>query len=83
MRELVLTEFALHSGRIGGATRLAEMGAQPWVIQREGRRASQEFMGYVRSNMKVPLGVKDIGTEVRSAKQTAGAWDEMGGARVK
>ena len=35
--ELRPEEFALHSGRIGGATKLAEMGAPPWVIQREGR----------------------------------------------
>ena len=26
-----------------------------------------------------PLGIKDIGREVRSAEQTAGATDEMGG----
>ena len=43
----------LHSGRIGGAPRLAEMGAPPWVIQREGRWASQAFVGYVRSNKDV------------------------------
>ena len=30
--ELRPEEFALHSGRIGGATKLAEMGAPPWVI---------------------------------------------------
>ena len=55
--ELVPEEFALHSGRIGGATRLAETGAQPWVIQREGRLASQAFKRYVRSNMwKTPFG---------------------------
>ena len=53
--ELIPEEFALHSGRIEGATRLAEMGALPWVIQREGRLASQAFMGYVRSNMEDPL----------------------------
>ena len=43
----------LHSGRIRGAPRLAEMGAPPWVIQREGRWASQAFVGYVRSNKDV------------------------------
>ena len=30
-------EFALQSGRIGGRTRLASMGASPLVIQQEGR----------------------------------------------
>ena len=34
---LVPEEFALHSGRIGGATRLAAMGASSRVIQREER----------------------------------------------
>ena len=34
---LIPEEFAVHSGRIGGATRLAAMGASPLVIQREGR----------------------------------------------
>ena len=58
--ELVPEEFSLHSGRIGGATRLAEMGAQPWVIQRRERWASQAFMGYVRSNMEGPLWVSRI-----------------------
>ena len=58
--ELVPEEIALHSGRIGGATRLAEMGAQPWVIQREGRWALQAFMGCVRSNMEDPFWVSSI-----------------------
>lgn len=34
---LVPEHFALHSGRIGGATRLAAMGLAEAVIQREGR----------------------------------------------
>ena len=34
--------------KVRGAPRLVEMGAQPLVIQREGRWASQAFMGYVR-----------------------------------
>ena len=58
--ELIPEEFAPHSGRVGGATRLAEMGAPPWVIQREGRWASQEFMGYVRSNVEDPLWVSSV-----------------------
>lgn len=36
-------EFALHSGRMGGASKLAEMGAQPWGVQREGKRAAGLF----------------------------------------
>ena len=60
MAELIPEEFALHSGRIGGATRLAEMGAPPWVIQREGRWAKQAFMGYVRLNMGDPLWVSTV-----------------------
>ena len=53
--ELIPEEFALHSGRIGGAPRLAEMGVPPWVIQIEGRLAVKVFMRYVRSNMEDPL----------------------------
>ena len=53
-------QFALHSGRIEGATRLAEMRAQPWVIQREGRWASLALIGYVRSNMEDLLWVSRI-----------------------
>ena len=51
---LVPEEFALHSGRIGGATRLAAMGASSRVIQREGRWSSSALMVYVyvRANME-------------------------------
>ena len=58
--ELMPGEFALYSGSIGGATRLAEMGAPPWVIPGEERWASQAFMGYVRSNMEDPLWVSRV-----------------------
>ena len=51
---LVPEKFALHSGRIGGATRLAAMGASSRVIQREGRWSSSAFMVYVRANMEDP-----------------------------
>ena len=58
--ELRPEEFALHSGRMRGATRLAEMGAPSWVIQREARWASQPFMGFVRSNIEDPLLVSRV-----------------------
>ena len=60
MGELVPEEFALHSGRTGGAARLAEMEAQPLVIQREERWASQACVGCVGSNMEDPLCVSRI-----------------------
>ena len=60
MAELRPDEFELRSGRIGGATKLAEMGAPPWGIQREGRWASRALMGYVRSNMQDPLWVSRV-----------------------
>ena len=56
---LVPEEFALHSGRIGGATRLAAMGASFRVIQREGRWSSSTFMVYVRANMEDPHWVSE------------------------
>ena len=42
-------QYALHSGRIGGATKLAAQGASPLQIQRAGRWKSQVFMTYVRA----------------------------------
>jgi len=43
------SEFALHSGRIGGATQLAKQGASVIQIQRAGRWKSGAFMKYVRA----------------------------------
>ena len=42
-------EFALHSGRIRGATHLASQGASEIQIQRAGRWKSSAFMVYVRA----------------------------------
>ena len=41
-------QFALHSGRIGGATQLAAQGLSGLQIQRAGRWKSRAFMTYVR-----------------------------------
>lgn len=49
---LVSNEFALHSWKIGGATRLTVMGASPRMIEREDRWSSSAFMAYVRANME-------------------------------
>ena len=51
---LVSEEFTIYSGRIGGATRLAAMGASPLVIQRERRWSFSAFLVYVRANMEDP-----------------------------
>lgn len=37
-------EFALHSGRIRGATRLAARGVPETITKREGRWSSKAFM---------------------------------------
>ena len=50
-------EYALHSGRIGGATRLAAARVSAFAIQREGRRKSDAFMEYVRANAE---GVREV-----------------------
>ena len=42
-------QYALHSGRIGGATHLARCGATIIQIQRAGRWKSTAFMVYVRA----------------------------------
>ena len=43
-----LAHFALNSGRIGGATKLAAQGMSELQIQRAGRWKSRAFMVYVR-----------------------------------
>lgn len=57
--ELIPEDLAVHSEKTGGATKLAEVGAPPWVIQRQERWASQAFAGYqyVRSNVEDPVRV--------------------------
>lgn len=42
------TQYALHSGRIGGATQLAAQGMSELQIQRAGRWKSRAFMVYVK-----------------------------------
>ena len=42
-------QYALHSGRIGGATQLAAQGATNVQIQRAGKWKSLAFMVYVRA----------------------------------
>ena len=42
------TQFALHSGRIGGATQLASLGISELQIRRAGRWKSRAFTAYVR-----------------------------------
>ena len=63
---LVPEEVTLHSGWIGGASRLAAMGASSRVIQREGRWSSSAFMVYVRATWRTPVG---IGSLVRGGRK--------------
>ncbi|CAB1109183.1 unnamed protein product [Ectocarpus sp. CCAP 1310/34] len=44
-------EYAPHSGRIGGATRLGAMGLSSWAIQQQGRWKSSAFQSYLRANL--------------------------------
>lgn len=57
---LVLEEFALHSGRIGEATRQEAKGASSIVTQREGGWKLNAFMGYARGNMEDPRWVSRV-----------------------
>ena len=43
------SQYALHSGRIGGATHLAAQGGSELQVQRAGRWKSLAFMVYVRA----------------------------------
>ena len=47
-------EFALNSGRIGGAPSLAAKGVSEAIIKEEGRWASDSFLVYVRANRRDP-----------------------------
>jgi len=58
--KLIPEEFALHSGRIGGATRLAANRVPEAVIKKEGRWSSDAFMVYVRANMEDPVWVSEV-----------------------
>ena len=57
---LVPGECAPSSGRIGRATRPAEMGVQPWVNQIKRKWASQECRRRARSTMEYPLWVSRV-----------------------
>ena len=71
-------EFALHSGRIGGATRLAAMGASSRVIQQEGRWSSSAFMVYVRANMEDPQWVSEALSGEKGSKRWPGQGTRWG-----
>ena len=58
--KLILEKFALHSGRIGGATKLAAERVREAVIKKEGRWSSDAFMVYVRANMEDPVCVSEV-----------------------
>ena len=85
--ELIPEEFALHSGRIGGAPRLAEIGeigAPPRVIQKKrvmgvagvyGIR-EVEYGGCI-------VGFQGAGGKDRQAEKAAGARNEVGRVAVK
>ena len=53
-------QFALHSRRIGGATRLAVRGVQEAVTKKGGRWSSDSFTVYVRANMERPAWVSEV-----------------------
>ena len=52
--------FSLHSGRIGGGTRLAEKRVPEAMITKEERWSSDVFMVYVRANMEDPVWVSEV-----------------------
>ena len=64
-------EYALHSGRIGGATRLAAMGLSTYDIQRQGRWKSQAVGMYIRTNREAEARVfKGTGMECDGERNT-------------
>ena len=75
---LVPEEFALKSGRIEGATRLAAMEASSRVIQREGRWSSSAFMVYVRANMEDTQWVSEALSGEEGSKRFPGQGTRCG-----
>lgn len=60
------TQSSLHSGKMGGVTRLATMGVPDGMIQREGRWKSELCRIYGRANMEHPTHwCRGSGSEVR------------------
>ena len=57
---MVPEEYALHSGRIGGATKLAAGGVSNMEIQRQGRWKSDAFMMYVRATREEEVKVSRV-----------------------
>ena len=57
---LIPEEFAFHSRRIGGATRLAARGVPEVVIKKEERWPSDSFIVYARANMEDPVWVSEV-----------------------
>ena len=53
-------DFALYSGKKGGATRLAAKRVPEAMIKQEGRWSSDAFMVYVRANTEYPVWVSEV-----------------------
>jgi hypothetical protein len=53
-------EFAIHSGRIGGATHLWEQGATVQMIQQAGRWKSEAFMKYIRNTEASAIRITNL-----------------------
>ena len=57
---LIPEEFALHSERLGGATRLAVRGILEAVLMKGGRWSSDSFTVYVRADLEDPIWVSEV-----------------------
>ena len=64
------SQYALHSGRIGGATQLAARGVTELQIQRAGRWKSRAYMVYVREAGEGPAGVSAALGEPRGGEMS-------------
>jgi hypothetical protein len=81
---LVSEEYALHSGRIGGATRLAAGGVSTLEIQRQGRWKSDAFMMYVRATREEEDKVSCVlASNAVAAGIQPGQGTKWGGGRVR
>ena len=80
---LVPGEYALHSGRTGGATRLAAGGVSTMQIQRRGRWKSDAFMMYVRATREEDRVSRVLASNAAAGGIQPGQGTKWGGGGVK
>ena len=82
-QEFVPGEYALHSGKFGGATRLAAGGLSRTEIRRQGRWKSDAFTMYVRATREEDKVSKVLASNAAAGGIQPGQGTKWGGGRVR